>query len=167
MTLEEIKDIVYNATGRRVDKDTRQWHYAYARKMFCQLASTYTSHSLKDIGDSCGITHPSVLYALNTFDSTVMAVESQRDAYKECLSSIGVEDNGVNSMRNENRQLRRLIEDMKLTSRDKLDSDTERLFALYNALPDRLREDVMFKVETAYKINEKHKRDLNVIYTEA
>lgn len=166
MTLEEIKEVVYKVTGRMVDKDTRQWHYSYARKMFCNLASIHTTYTLREIGEACGITHASVLYAINTFDNTVMKVDKQREMYEECRLALDLGEDGVNILRNENRQLRRELDHLKMTKRESLGKDTERLISIFNSLPERLREDVKFKIETAYKINEKHKRDLNVIYTE-
>ena len=103
-----------------------------------------------------------------------------RDVYRFILSDTFIEETPFDALKAldkanaENNYMRIKLMDEMLKNKSTIatraipeePTGADNLYMMFNSLPERLREDVKFKVETAYKINEKHKRDLNVIYTE-
>lgn len=169
MTLKDLKHIVFQVTNRRVEHQPKTDEYVAARKIYYVLARDFTTHTFADIGKAVNRQHATVLHGIKTFPYTVANDDRYREWYLDCRSMVEqfvpkkqTSADVITMMKNENRQLRRDMARMK-----ELSQREEKLLSLFNKLPDRLQEDVMFKVETAYKINQKQNRDLAVIYTEA
>ena len=176
MTLDEIKTVVDVVTGYNTGMRSRKTGYAYSRKIYYALCMEFAietrcgvQYNYSQIGKSVGTDHATVINQIKSFERDILGNAEWRRKYEQARyytatktqPSLISPEADLNKIKDENFRLTNKMSTMEMVS-----GDTKKLLAIYNSLPDRLREDVMFKVEVAHKLNEKHKRDLNVIYTE-
>ena len=170
MTLEEIKQIVEGYVGFNINTRKRTEDFVAARYIYIMLGLEFTTETDGKTGALVGRDHATVVHCKKVFTQSILSNDRYAKWYYDCKIVIGKEIkarkiismDSFDSILHENQSLKTKLKGL----REPLDAEQERLVSIFNSLPERLREDVKFKVETAYKINEKHKRDLNVIYTE-
>ena len=87
--------------GFNIIEKTRKQEYFFARCIFYKVAKYYTKVSLTELGSFTGVTHASVINALNTFDLDIKRESLIKNNYDKIifLYSSFFENNGAHTER--------------------------------------------------------------------
>jgi chromosomal replication initiation ATPase DnaA len=65
-SMETIRNIIQEYFWIELNKRCRKAEYTVPRFLYFHLCKKYTNYSLKDIGDSIGLDHTTVIHGINT-----------------------------------------------------------------------------------------------------